>query len=211
MVPATPPNLQQNPAHDTRPSFRAGHDREHHPEPTSTPPQPGILPQPRSPRGKVHPNDAISWATCIWKGPPSPGKDRQNCRAQLKVADVSPLTCSSPSRLGQLTRASSSSTWRIPWPVYFRRPSVIGVSAATVQPLRRGLIGCSAARKAGEVGGYFTARRSRRSSYRKCLGAALTTAVQSQRLVLKMANRTTAAQIMITAEAMKPARAPNPG
>jgi hypothetical protein len=63
---------------------------------------------------------------------------RNQCREQLKVADVSPLTCSSPSRLGQLTRASSSSTWRIPWPVYFRRPSVIGVSAATVRPLRRG-------------------------------------------------------------------------
>jgi hypothetical protein len=28
---------------------------------------------------------------------------------------------------------------------------------------------------------------------------------------LKMANRTTAAQIMITAEAMKPDRSPNPG
>ena len=40
---------------------------------------------------------------------------------------------------------------------------------------------------------------------------ASTTAVQSQRLVLKMANRTTAAQIMITAEAMKPDRSPNPG
>jgi hypothetical protein len=45
----------------------------------------------------------------------------------------------------------------------------------------------------------------------ECLGAASATAVQSQRLVLKMANRTTAAQIMITAEAMKPARSPNPG
>lgn len=44
-----------------------------------------------------------------------------------------------------------------------------------------------------------------------CLGVASATAVQSQRLVLKMANRTTAAQSMITAEAMKPDRAPNPG
>jgi hypothetical protein len=56
-----------------------------------------------------------------------------------------------------------------------------------------------------------TGRTSCRAACRKCLCAASATAVQSQRLVLKMANRTTAAQIMITPEAMKPARSPNPG